>query len=306
MKYSYLIGALLTAVSVVSYAQERADPSSETSSASSRLANANGGEVNREQLEKRFISVGTLIEQSSAAKQIESSRDQRAIEKREKAREQYLAARKAFDSGDLSKASQLLSNASMAMFDAVRVAAPEQVTGSKVKADFNARMETVKALLTAHNRVANEKSASQGKETTRTIEKLMGEANQLANEGKYEDGRKILDRAYLVAKTAIANLRGGDTLVRSLHFANKEEEYRYEIDRNDTHQMLIKVLLSEKRAAPETDAMINSYLQKARGLRTSAEETAARKDFEAAIKLLEESTGEVVKAIRNAGIYIPG
>lgn len=306
MKYPYLIGTLLVVFSAVPQAQERTDPSSETSSASARLANANGGEVNREQLEKRFLSVGTLIEQSSAAKQIEASNDARALEKREKAREQYLAARKALDSGDLSKASQLLSNASMAMFDAVRVAAPEQVTSSKIKADFNARMETVKALLTAHNRVANEKSASQGKETTRTIEKLMGEASQLANEGKYEDGRKILDRAYLVAKTAIANLRGGDTLVRSLHFANKEEEYRYEIDRNDTHQMLIKVLLSEKSATPDADAMINSYLQKARGLRTSAEESAARKDFEAAIKLLEESTGEVVKAIRNAGIYIPG
>ena len=38
-------------------------------------------------------------------------------------------------------------------------------------------------------------------------------------------------------------MRSGDTLVRSLNFASKEEEYRYEIDRNDTHQMLIKVLV---------------------------------------------------------------
>lgn len=304
MKFHSLLGAvLLMGLATTVYGQEPADaPATE----SSRPVTANGGEINREQLEKRFTSIDTLIEHSSAARQIEASGDVLATEKRELARQQYRSAKEAFSKGDLANASQLLSKASLSMFAAVRVAAPEQVTSAKIQADYNARLETVKALLSAHNRVAIEKSAPQGKETTKAIEKLMAEANQLASNGQYQEGRKTLDRAYLVAKTAIANLRGGDTLVRSLHFASKEEEYRYEIDRNDTHQMLIKVLLSDKRAEQGTDMMINSFVDKAKSLRTSAEDAAGRKDFESAIKLLEESTGEVVKAIRNAGIYIPG
>jgi len=304
MKSHTLLGAvLLMGLATTVCGQEPADaPATE----SSRPVTANGGEINREQLEKRFTSIDTLIEHSSAARQIEASGDVLATEKRELARQQYRSAKEAFSKGDLANASQLLSKASLSMFAAVRVAAPEQVTSAKIQADYNARLETVKALLSAHNRVAIEKSAPQGKETTKVIEKLMAEANQLASNGQYREGRKTLDRAYLVAKTAIANLRGGDTLVRSLHFASKEEEYHYEIDRNDTHQMLIKVLLSDKRAEQGTDMMINSFVDKAKTLRTSAEEAAGRKDFEAAIKLLEESTGEVVKAIRNAGIYIPG
>lgn len=303
MKRSQLLGLVLAGVSTLALGTEQAATPA-ASSASSRLA---AGEIDRQQLEKRMNSVSTLIEESSAAKQIEASGEARAVEKRNKARELYRGAQEAFSKDNLAEASKLLTQASMTMFEAVRVAAPEQVTAAKVKADFNARLETVKALLAAHNRVASEKSTVPGTaETTKAVEKALAEANQLAAEGKYDEGRKVLDRAYLIAKTAIATLRGGDTLVRSLHFATKEEEYRYEIDRNDTHQMLIQVLLGEKRAAPDTDNMVKSFLEKARGLRTQAEEAAGRKDFEGAIKLLEESTSEVVRAIRNAGIYIPG
>lgn len=306
MKSLQMVGMVLMTMSALACAQEQVTTPSQASSASSRLATPNEVKVDPVQLEKRFTSVGTLIEQSSAAKQIKSSGDPRAVEKHEKAREIYRNAQESYNKGDLATASKLLSQASLTMFEAVRVAAPEQVTAPKEKNDFNASLDTVKELLKAHNRVASEKSSPHGAETTKSIEKYIAEGNKLAVEGKYVEGRKALDRAYLVAKTAIANLRGGDTLVRSLHFATKEEEYLYEIDRNDTHQMLIKVLLSEKREAAGTDAMINNYLGKAKEIRTRAEETAGRKDFEGAIKLLEESTAEVVRAIRNAGVYIPG
>jgi hypothetical protein len=33
---------------------------------------------------------------------------------------------------------------------------------------------------------------------------------------------------------------------------------------------------------------------------------ATKKDYEAGIQLLEESTKELVRAIRGAGVYIPG
>jgi hypothetical protein len=94
--------------------------------------------------------------------------------------------------------------------------------------------------------------------------------------------------------------------VRSLNFANKEEEYNYEIDRNDTHQMLIKVLLEGRRDMPGVESMVSGRVERARQVRTQAEQAAARGDHAAGIKLLEESTGELVKAIRSAGVYIPG
>ncbi len=253
--------------------------------------------------------MATLLESSSAARQIEASKAPEAMARRDKARELHKAARAALQAGDLSRAAALLSEVRASFFDAVRMAAPEEVLAKKLEADYRARLDSVNALLGAYRRVANEKGSS-GKmiaDTVAQIDRLVAGAAVLAQAGKYKEGRAELDRAYLVAKASVSSLRSGDTLVRTLNFANKEEEYHYEIDRNDTHQMLIKVLVEEKRASnPALDQQVQTFTAKAKELRGAAEASAAKKDHAQAVRLLEESTAELVKAIRNAGIYIPG
>lgn len=275
-------------------------------SAATRLAST---KPDKDQLTYQLESVGTLLESSSAARQIEASKAPEALARRDKARELHKAARAALQAGDLSRAAALLSEVRASFFDAVRMAAPEEVLAKKLEADYRARLDSVNALLGAYRRVANEKGSS-GKmiaDTVAQIDRLVADAAVLAQAGKYKEGRAELDRAYLVAKASVSSLRSGDTLVRTLNFANKEEEYHYEIDRNDTHQMLIKVLVEEKRASnPALDQQVQTFTAKAKELRGAAEASAAKKDHAQAVRLLEESTAELVKAIRNAGIYIPG
>lgn len=259
--------------------------------------------VDRVRLEQRLAAVETLIERSSGARHIEASGVAQAREKREKAREIYRQARKAYDGGQLALASQLLPQASVEMFEAVRLAAPEQINQPQAQANFEARLDSVNSLFAAFRRVAAEKSGKAGAaETSRDIERRIAEAQRLVKSGNLDGWRAELDRAYLITKAAVSSLRSGDTLVRSLEFASKEEEYHYEVDRNDTHQMLIRVLLDGK---PET-AQTRGFVERAAKLRTQAEGAAARRDHAGAIQLLEESTRELVRAIRGAGIYIPG
>lgn len=275
-------------------------------SAATRLA---ASKPDKDQLTYQMESVGTLLESSSAARQIEASKAQDAIARRDRAREIHKAAKAALQTGDLTKAAALLSEVRSTFFDAVRLAAPEEVLAKKLESDYRARLDSVNALLGAYRRVANEKGSSNKliADTVSQIDRLVADAAALAQSGKYKEGRAELDRAYLVAKASISSLRSGDTLVRTLNFANKEEEYHYEIDRNDTHQMLIKVLVEEKRASnPALDQQVQVFVGKARELRGSAESAAAKRDHAQAVRLLEESTAELVKAIRNAGIYIPG
>lgn len=262
----------------------------------------------REQLERRLASVATLIEKSSAARQIEASANPQALAMRGKAAELRLQAVEVFKAGNYPEASRLLDQAAKMMFEGVRLASPEQVTGEKAQRDFDNRMESVKALLAAQQRISTEKrQGTKGTETSKKIETQIKEAAALASAGKLEQGRTLLDQVYVFTKSEIERMRDGDTLVRSLEFANKEEEYHYEVDRNDTHQMLIKVLLNEKRASnPALESTVQKFIEKAAGLRTEAEAMAGKKDFEAGIKLLEDSTKELVRAIRGAGVYIPG
>lgn len=307
MKHKTLAIALMLSTGVAAAEPQSAPAATAQDNAASRLT-ASSSQVDKEQVSLRLESVAKLLETSSAAVQIESSKDARAIARREKAREAYKAARDAFNAGDMQAASRSLTESSTLMFEAVRFAAPQDVTDKKLENDFNARHESVKALRDAYKRIAAEKPGAKGvNETVASIDKSVAEALKLAGAGKYPEGRVALDRAYLVAKAGIGSLREGDTLVRSLNFASKEEEYRYEIDRNDTHRMLIKVLVDEKRATmPQLDKQVTKFTNKADELRAAAEASAAAKDFARAVGLLEEATAELVRAIRNAGVYIPG
>ncbi|NGZ28391.1 MAG: hypothetical protein G8345_16070, partial [Magnetococcales bacterium] len=207
-----------------------------------------------ESVSRRIDFVRTLVESSSAAKQIEAKGTPDAIAMREKARSLLKQAEGLHAKNKNVEANELLSQASNTMFQGVRASDSESVKGEKAQADFGRRLESVKVLYDAHQRIAKEKNNSAATQTGDKIKNLMDQAVSQKDGGKVVEGRKTLDEAYVIAKLSIEKMRRGDTLVRSLHFNSKEEEYHYEIDRNDTHKMLVKMLVSNK--GPEMEAMV--------------------------------------------------
>jgi hypothetical protein len=258
----------------------------------------------RDALERRLASVATLIESSSAAKQIESSGVPAAREKRDNARLIHREAAATLKAGDAAGATKLLDQAAREMMNGARLAKPEEVQGQKDKRDFDARMDSARALLAAQQRITTEKgNPAEAREATQRIEQWVAQADKLAASGQWAEAKPIIDRAYLTARVSIEQMRRGDTLVRSLTFASKRDEYAYEIDRNDTHRMLVNLVLADKR---EATSMMQPLLDKAAGLRKDAEAQAQRGDHDGAVKTLEDSTRELVRAVRAGGIYIPG
>ncbi|MDH3694882.1 MAG: hypothetical protein OER96_09960, partial [Gammaproteobacteria bacterium] len=258
------------------------------------------------QTENRLQSVAKLIESSSAATQIESSADPEAIARREDARALYRQAVEADQRGDSEGADQLLQKATQTMFEAVRLAGKDEVNGEKNRKDFALRMQSVEALMKAHQRISVEKKNGDADQFKQDIDLKLQRVQSLHDSGQLAQAREILDEVYVIAKTGIEELRDGDTLVRSLNFATKEEEYRYELDRNDTHEMLITVLLQDKMEGQKPNPMTQEFIDKATDLRFQAEKEASTGDYATAIRTLEDSTRQLVRAIRGAGIYIPG
>jgi len=255
-------------------------------------------------IESRLASLETLIEKSSAARAVEASVAPEAQAARSKAREALKAARAAHGSGDAANAERQLAEARQQMMQAVRASAPGARLAEQTKLDFERRLESTRALLAAQKRVSAEKGT--GADAARSAEQRLEAALALREGGRMEAARAQLEESYLIAKASLGAMRGGDTLVRSLTFETKEEEYRYEVDRNDTHQMLLRVLLDGRPQAPGGQAAVAALAERARGLRAKADEAARRGEHAAAVRLLEDSTGELVKAIRGAGVYIPG
>lgn len=257
-------------------------------------------------VERQMKGVATLLEASSAARQIEASGKPDALRLRDRAREAYASARAASEAGRLDEAKRLLDEASKTLFEGARLAAPPEDKAKRQQAEYMARRDEARAMLDAHRRVVADKgNAPDALVLVAKVENLLAEAERAAPRDVAKS-LAFVDQAYHLSRAAIGSLRGGETLVRSLNFANKEEEYRYELDRHDSHQMLIGMLLKEKRDTPGMDRMVQGFLDKALRLRAEAEAKAGARDFAGAVGLMEEATRELIRALRGAGIYIPG
>jgi hypothetical protein len=255
----------------------------------------------------RLDSVHLLLEESSGARQVEKSANAEAKSRREQARTLRREAAVAHQAGDAARANRLLDQAVKNMVDAIRLSEAGEVTSGKKQRDFEQRAESIEALLAAHDRICQEKQCDDKQVALlqKEINAKTAAARARRDSGDADAARVLLDQAYLSAKIAIERLRGGDTLVRSLNFKNKEEEYRYELDRNDTHRMLVKVLLEEKMRDPAVEGKARPLVERSASLRVEAERQAAQREYHMAVKSLESSTRELVHAIRGAGVYIP-
>lgn len=259
-------------------------------------------------MSSRLEYVERLLTQSSAAKKVEASGNAEALELKARATSRFDDARRSHEKGDSEAAQEELRDAINLMTAAVKQASGDVGVSSKEADDFARRRESIQALAAAHDRIAAEKGEKKSNAALQQqISNQLSAADSLMDDDKPDEARAMLDGAYESLKVSLEGLRGGDTLVRELKFETKADEYAYELDRNDTHQMLVKVLLAEKldNNSPMR-ASADKYIEKANGLRVEAEEAAGRKQFEEAIDLLEQSTKELIRAIRSAGVYIPG
>jgi len=259
-------------------------------------------------IETRLKRVTTLTEVSSAARQVRESNSPEAQALHEQAISFRRKAREVYEAGDYAAAKELLELATRTMFKAVRLAKPHEVLSEKHRGDYESRLSSVNALLEAHERVSKEKGKEAEAATLRElVYGRLARAKELADQGNFVEGRKALDEAYVAIKIGIESMRGGDTLVRTLSFATKEEEYHYELDRNDSFRMLVDMMVAEKtQAKPGMKKMVKTFMDRAAESRESAEAQARAGDFETAVKTLEESTRHIGRAIRSAGIFIPG
>jgi len=259
------------------------------------------------QYDQRLESLGKLLETSSGARQIQQSDNAEALALRQEARDAYQRARDAHTAGRDAEVPALLDQAANKMFMAVRLVRKPQGVEQKQVADYQRRRESVDALLVAQQRVSSEKKmAAEGATVLEQVEGLTSKADGLAQRQELEGAMVLVNQAYTVIKVSLKSMRGGDTLVRSLQFESEEEEYRYELDRNDTHAMLADIVLREKGASSGLGDMAAKLLEEATGLRKRAEREAADKKFAAAIESLEQSTKQLVRVIRSGGLYIPG
>ena len=264
-------------------------------------------QASQESVANRMPYIEKLLNQSSAAKQVISSSNSEAKRKRQLALELYQQANEKHGQGDYQAAAELLKQSTALMFEAIKLSIPTSLGENKVIANYAQRRESVVALRDAYNRISDENNETEHKRKVNAqLDQLTARADNLLREGQSSEARVEIDKAYHLLKVSIESIRSGQTLVRSLHFESKKDEYLYEIDRNDTHAMLISLLVDEKQKTDTMQRKIADFVAEAERFRQQAEAYAGENAYVQAIELLELSTRQLVRAIRSAGIYIPG
>jgi len=258
-------------------------------------------------LTPRLGYVERLLTESSAAKQVDASGNPQALELKARALEHYDKALRLADDGDAETAESELREAIRLLTDAAHAAHGDAAVSQKQSEDYGRRRDSVVALATAHDRIAAEKGLQDmNRELQAEVDAGLQASDGLLQQGRPDEARARLDATYEAVKLSLEKLRGGDTLVRELRFESKQDEYAYELDRNDTHRMLVQVLLADKMQAGAVRQTADEFIANAEELRSRAESAAAKAHYEEAIELLEQSTREFIRAIRSAGVYIPG
>lgn len=271
------------------------------------VAAAAPGASSTADVSSRLVYVERLLTESSAAQKVDASGNAEAIEMKAQAQAHFDKAKNLADSGDSEAAEAELREAIRLLTSAARAANGDAKVSQKQSDDYGSRKESVTALATAHDRIATEKGMTDMNETLQErVAADLALSDKLLAQGKGDEARATLDATYETVKASLEGLRSGDTLVRELNFETPEDEYHYELDRNDTHRMLVEVLLAEKMQASPMRKTADGFIAKAGELRLQAEQAAGKKKFEEAIRLLEDSTKEFIRAIRSAGVYIPG
>jgi len=261
----------------------------------------------RKQTAQQVKFVKKLLEVSSAAKKVRASEDANVQSLYRAANDLYQNALAYVDEEKSEKAAESLFHATEMLFRAVKLAGKQRIVEDEDRRQFESRLKSVNALLTALQRIGEEKGEMEKTDRVKSMaDAEIANAQALMKTGQPFSARKVIDSVYVEIKTSISELRSGDTLVRSLHFETKKDEYLYELDRNDTHIMLVTLLLEEKMKNEKTKKRAQKFLDKAAVLRKEAEKYAEKGDYQKAVEICEKSTKEIVRAIRSAGLFIPG
>ena len=257
--------------------------------------------------EKKLHALGELIDRSSISRQILGSDNEASILKYKLAQALREQAAIAYREGKYDESDLLIGKSKKALFEAAQLSSSRESRKDKEKKTYESMRRSMNALLEAMERIGTEKGKKgQIAQIAEKSRELIKQADQLVSSGKYKEGIELLGKAIHGTDNEISKMRSGDTLTRSLSFATPKEEYHYELERNDTHLMLINVYLAENPAEGEAHNKIDQYLDGAKAFRSKAENMASAGKYQDAVREMESSTVNIIRAIRAMGIYIPG
>jgi hypothetical protein len=258
-------------------------------------------------IEQKITMVDKVLNHSPVAARILNSQNEEARRHFANARELLSHVRPLTASGQFRAADALLNEAIWEISRAQQLV-PDPGTQ---QAGERARYEQLEGSVAALRRTALIALPQSAPRTGETPDQVVSRANviveqavALARADKYIEANKQLDRALVLLLKDASTRLAGHTIVYDQHFADRREEFEFELERFRSFERLVPLALIEFRPNTEARVLIDRYVAEARELRERGEALAAR-DTLGAIKQVTGGTDSLRRALQAAGLVVP-
>lgn len=271
-----------------------------------RSAPVRAATVSESSVDSKLALVGKMVAPGGAGDAIARGPDAEAKAQLELARGRLAKAREARSEGRLTDADALATEALSVFSGALRRVQSSKQNAQQARRRYEEVRDRVVGFHEAYQRVIAEKPRARGGVIDDgAVETALRQAQGAAHEERWADATTQLAAIAEKLELALTRLRDRETLVQELKFANVEEEYRYERNRNRSYEMLVEIAMDEQRIPARHRDSATGVLGTNRDARDQAESLAGGGDARAALKLLEDSTGRLIGVLRAAGYPIP-
>lgn len=175
-----------------------------------------------------------------------------------------------------------------------------------LKARYDERLEGVRAFRRSFDDIVREKGlAPAAVVDLAALEAMVADGERLAAAARYADADRRMRQAYDTLAQALARLRDHETIEHRLVFATPADEYDYEVERFRSHELLLQMVRGDRPPAPEARRDIEQFRAAASALAGQARAHATAGDYQRAIEAEEAATEQLVRALREAGLFLP-
>jgi tetratricopeptide (TPR) repeat protein len=291
--------ALLLALAQLAQAQPTAQQAAPGASGPVR-------QVSAQQVEQKAGMLQRVLNQSPVAARIANSQNEQARRHFSNARELTMHAKELAAEGQLRAADSLLNEAIFEVSKAQQLVPDPGTQQAGERARFSQLEDSVAALRRAAQIALPNPGAKQAEteQVLRTADGLVDQALALAKSDKYIEANRQLDRALMLLLKDASTRLAGQTIVYDHRFANRREEFDFELDRHRSFERLVPLALLEFRPSPEARALVDRQVAQARELRERGESQFGR-DPIAAIKDVTDGTEALRRALQAAGLAVP-
>jgi hypothetical protein len=264
-------------------------------------------QVTAQTIEQKSAMLDRLLNHSPVAARIAASGNEHARKHFATARELLAHARELAADGALRGADGLLNEA---IFEVSRAQQLVPDPGSQQAAERAryAQLEDSVAALRRTALIALPVEAPGRKQSREEVvaraDVLVDQAASLARSNRYIEANKQLDAALMLLLQDASVRLTGHTIVYDLRFADRKEEFQFELERFQSFERLVPLALLEFRPSPEARVLVDRHVAQAVELRQRGETQFAR-DPIAAIKDVTEGTDALRRALQAAGLEVP-